>query len=118
VLNVDVIMGVVPNIVGLMWSGQNYNKILQQFGVVYKDQYYQAKYNKAESILSSTAGGLRSCSTLASFNSNKSQEIVTMVASGQIISSRRTYSNNLSAGVKYSSKGYDIDYYNVTLVPT
>ena len=117
-----IILGTVPNIVSLMYSAVSEPTLLQQFGVVCKELYYDEKYFEVKSSIGKDNNyALRSCSTLGQISNNKSQYKYTTYATGQVLCGWAGYSGGTDDayvnGIQYISRGYDIDYYNQTIVP-
>jgi len=61
------------------------------------------------------------CSTLASVTTNKSKQNRIFYVTGNVISEHEVYYGGSSdayiEGISYDSKGYDIDYYNKSIIP-
>jgi hypothetical protein len=90
--------------------------------LIYKDKYYDNKYRAVnESLGIELNSSSATCSTLASVTTNKSKEEKVFYVSGNVISDYEEYHGGTSdayiEGISYDSKGYDIDYYNKSIIP-
>lgn len=117
-----IILGTMPNIVSIMYSAVSEITLPQQFGVVCADKYYNLKYDEVSSSLAFDGSySLRSCSTLNSISNNKSQQKVTVYATGQVLCEWEPYIGGTNdayvQGIQYISRGFDVDYYNQTIIP-
>lgn len=115
-------LGTLPNIVSITYSAASERTLLQQFGMVYKDTYYQQKLNMVRTSLGNEHNyALRFYTTLNSISTNRSQQNLTIYATGQVLCPWSEYKGGTIdayvEGIQYKSKGFDINYYNQTIIP-
>lgn len=118
----SILLGTIPNIVSILQPSTAEKTIAQRFGLVYKDKYYTEKYESVKELLENDFNLISSnCSTLASATTNKTKENRTYYVTGKVIAKPEPYYGGTSdayiEGISYDSKGYDIDYYNKTIIP-
>jgi hypothetical protein len=82
----NILLGTVPNLVSITYSAATEHTLLQQFGIVYKDTYYQDKLNALKASLGKEHNySLRFYKTLNSISNNRSQQNLTIYATGQVL---------------------------------
>lgn len=118
----DILLGTIPNIVSILQPSTADKTIAQRFGLVYKDKYYYEKYNAVKNLLGKETNLiLPDCNILSSTTSNRSREQRMFYVTGNVVSNYEPYYNGTEdayiEGVSYDSRGYDVDYYNKSIIP-
>lgn len=134
----DILLGEIPNIATILYSNTTEDTVGRNLGLVYKDKYYNDKYDKIKSILNSGlisniytdddktiyeqySNITKSCCVLDSASTNKQKEDLTYYVKGNVIANYKPYyggsTDSYIEGVEYNLGTYEVDYYNRIVIP-